>query len=74
MACLQPCLDLSWSCHLIPSCPFLSRPVLLRPSDEDWNHHLNNVAYVHFFEDALEIVRELAHVKFGVRDVRQALA
>eukprot|EP00045_Choanoeca_perplexa_P002203 m.23420 g.23420 ORF g.23420 m.23420 type:complete len:320 (-) comp11380_c0_seq1:37-996(-) len=48
---------------------YFAMPVLLRPSDEDWNHHLNNVSYVHFFEDALEIVRELAHVEFGVRDV-----
>ncbi|EDQ87320.1 uncharacterized protein MONBRDRAFT_10077 [Monosiga brevicollis MX1] len=48
---------------------YFAMPVLLRPSDEDWNHHVNNVSYVRFFEDALEIVRELAHVPFGARDV-----
>lgn len=36
----------------------MSMPVLLRPSDEDWNCHVNNTSFIRFFDDALCIMRE----------------
>jgi acyl-CoA thioesterase FadM len=36
----------------------MTLPMVLRPSDEDWNHHINNTSFIRFFDDALCIMRE----------------
>ena len=35
----------------------MTLPVVLRPSDEDWNHHINNTSFIRFFDDALCVMR-----------------
>eukprot|EP00730_Choanoeca_flexa_P019969 TRINITY_DN9762_c0_g2_i1.p1 TRINITY_DN9762_c0_g2~~TRINITY_DN9762_c0_g2_i1.p1 ORF type:complete len:255 (+),score=55.95 TRINITY_DN9762_c0_g2_i1:339-1103(+) len=36
---------------------YFGMPVLLRPSDEDWNHHINNTSYIRFFESSTLRIR-----------------